>query len=216
MRVGPIPEVAEGSLPDLAVSAVALAQQDGRGEFRLGTGSIDNQFLDEDISVNGGDGIVTNAGALRLAAPDSIAGYFAQTGAGALDVEIAGTGPDAFGNLAVSGAVSLAGGLAVELLDGFALAAGDSFDILDFASLSGDFTSFTFDSIACSSGGSDVWDCADLEGGRYFAEAISGTSLDLLVVADPPATAPEPGTLAILAAGLAGLGMARARRTAIV
>ena len=36
MRLGPIGEIEEGPLPDLAAFAVAFAQQDGGGEFRLG------------------------------------------------------------------------------------------------------------------------------------------------------------------------------------
>ena len=38
MRRGPVGEVAEGALPDLAVFAIALAQQDGRGRVPVGDG----------------------------------------------------------------------------------------------------------------------------------------------------------------------------------
>jgi len=38
MRLGPVRKVAQGSLPDLAVFAVALAQQDGGGRIPVGDG----------------------------------------------------------------------------------------------------------------------------------------------------------------------------------
>jgi hypothetical protein len=38
IRHGPVGEVAEGSLPDLAVVAIALAQQDGGGRVPVGDG----------------------------------------------------------------------------------------------------------------------------------------------------------------------------------
>ena len=37
---GPVGEVAQGAFTNLAALAIALAQQDGGGEFRLGTDSI--------------------------------------------------------------------------------------------------------------------------------------------------------------------------------
>src|SRR6185437_4140478 len=40
MGSGPVGQVAEGPFTDLAVLTVALAQEDRRGEFRLGTDSI--------------------------------------------------------------------------------------------------------------------------------------------------------------------------------
>ncbi|HEY1935820.1 MAG TPA: PEP-CTERM sorting domain-containing protein [Acetobacteraceae bacterium] len=175
------------------------------GNLLFGSG---NQALDESITVNGGSGTVTNAGDLRPVSSQDIFGNFVQTSAGTLDIQISGTSVGEFGNLTISGDAAIDGELAVDLLGGFTLAAGDSFDILDFSGLLGDFDSFALDGISCTSGGTDRWDCSNLGSGLYFAESIGADQLDLEVRTN----APEPETLAILAVGLAGLGMARRRR----
>ena len=58
---------------------------------------------------------------------------------GAIAIGIAGTGAGEFDRVIVDDALSAGGTLSVELLDGFMPAAGDSFDLLDFATLSGSF-----------------------------------------------------------------------------
>ena len=88
---------------------------------------------------------VTNAA--NLAPGDSpgvltVSGNFTQTSTGALNLEIGGTSasnPD-FDQLRVSGTASLAGTLNVSLLNGFNPAAGNSFQVMTFASKTGDFT----------------------------------------------------------------------------
>jgi peptidoglycan hydrolase-like protein with peptidoglycan-binding domain len=73
----------------------------------------------------------------------TIDGDFTQTADGELHIELggttAGTGHD---RLVVTGSASLAGGLVVTLIGGFTPQAGDAFDILDAAGITGGFTVF--------------------------------------------------------------------------
>jgi hypothetical protein len=172
-----------------------------------------NTALGDDISVDGGAGTVTNKGALKLAAPETIAGNFTQTSAGILGLDFAGDVLGEYGALTVSKLTTLDGGLAIDLTGGFKLATGDTFDILGFASLAGDFTGLSLDGAACSSGGTDKWTCG---GGVRLDEVIAPSSLDLVVahaaVLGPAGSGsvgspiPEPSTWAMLALGFLGLG----------
>ncbi len=108
----------------------------GAGDLTFADG---NTVLGDDISVDGGKGTVINKGALRLAAPQTIAGDFTQTAAGVLGLDFASDVSGQYGALTVSKLTTLDGGLAIDLTDGFTLATGDSFDILGFASLTGNF-----------------------------------------------------------------------------
>jgi hypothetical protein len=64
------------------------------GRITIGNGNLTfasgKTALGDDISVDGGDGTVTNMGALRLAAPQTIAGNFTQSVAGVLGLDFAG------------------------------------------------------------------------------------------------------------------------------
>ena len=133
------------------------------GAITIGAGSLTfasgNTALGDDISVDGGAGTVINRGALRLTAPETIDGNFTQSKAGVLDLDFAGDVSGEYGALTVTKLTTLDGGLSIDLTNGFTLGAGETFDILGFASLSGDFTGLSLDGAACSSKVVDVWTC---------------------------------------------------------
>jgi hypothetical protein len=186
------------------------------GTIAIGNGNLTfaagNTALGDNISVNGGTGIVTNKATLQLAtlAPLTITGNFTQTVAGVLGLDFAGDVSGQYGALTTTKLTTLDGGLAIDLAKGFTLAKGDSFDILAFASLVGGFTGLSLDGAACSSKVVDVWNCG---GGVRLKEVIDPTSLDLFVAHGSSALGgpgsspiPEPSTWAMMLLGLLGLG----------
>ena len=112
-------------------------------------------------------------------------------------------GPGENSLLTVGGLAQLDGALSIDLFNVSSLALGDRFEIMDFGSVAGDFTSFDFLGQPCSSGGPDTWICARQ---LTFAEQFIGSGLDLVVTR---AEVPEPGTWAMMTFGFAGLGLAR-------
>lgn len=142
-----------------------------------------------------------------------VGGNYSQTGTGSLQIAIGGTAPGTYGRLTVSGTVALAGGLDVDLVNGFLFPQGTStYDILDYKlgsrnNLIGDFSTVSFNGKACTGGGSDAWLCGF---GLSFTESFTNIGHLQLVVSETP----EPGTLAILATGLLSLLGLRRRRKA--
>lgn len=94
-------------------------------------------------------GDVQNAGELQvggagMAGSLTVFGNYTQTTAGSLSIELGGlTQGGEYDSLAVTGTATLDGLLRVALINGFVPNADDLFTFLAFASLKGDFTSFT-------------------------------------------------------------------------
>jgi hypothetical protein len=92
---------------------------------------------------------VTNSGTLTLGginlASATIDGNYTQTGSGALDIKLGGTGASQYDQLTVTGDASLGGNLNVSLVDGFSPTQGESFSILTvLGTLTGDFSTKNF------------------------------------------------------------------------
>jgi PEP-CTERM motif len=145
-----------------------------------------------------------------------VGGNYSQTGTGSLKIAIGGTASSGtFGRLSVSGTVALAGGLDVDLVNGFLFPQGTStYDILDYnvgkrSNLAGDFLTVSFNGKACTGSVSDTWLCG---AGLSFTENFATLGQLRLVVAETP----EPGTFAILAAGLLSLLGLRRRRADVI
>jgi hypothetical protein len=151
-------------------------------------------------------GTVTPGSSAGSAGTLSITGNFTQESTGTLQIEIGGTSAGQYGQLDISGTANLAGTLAVNLINGFTLAMGDKFNILNAGTDPGDFGSFTFDGLGCTSGLGDTWHCAGM-GSLYFQEVFlpGGQQMDLDVV-------PEPGSLMLFGSGLVAAGWFALRR----
>ena len=86
---------------------------------------------------NGGQVIPGGTGAAGLL---TINGNYTQTASGSLDVDLGGTTAGSqYDQLAVSGTATLGGTLDVSLINGFQPALGNTFQVLTFASSSGNF-----------------------------------------------------------------------------
>jgi hypothetical protein len=170
-----------------------------------------NTALGDDIVVNGSEGTVTNDGRLLVTEPVAITGDFDQSTTGKLEFLLSGSS-DPTHQLSVTGAVSLAGGLEIDLARGFNLAVGDSFDLIGSDALLGGFSALSLDGAACSSRGTDDWRC----GGFLFdLSMVTGAldSVDLSVAsAGIGGAVPESSTWAMLAVGFLGLGGLALRR----
>jgi hypothetical protein len=134
-----------------ALRVITLARGATGGAFNLTGGTLSADVVAFDLVNNGG-----------TIAPGSSPGITHVQGnltlnSGALAIELAGTGAGEFDEVHVDGNLTAGGMLSVTLLDNFAPAAGNTFDILDFTSASG---AFAFNLPALASGLS--WDTSSL------------------------------------------------------
>ena len=165
----------------------------------IGTSTIVNGVLTADTINNSGDfsGVGTISGLLRnlgSVSPgnDGIGeltdiGQYDQSGFLYIDIG----GPSQADLLSISGAATLSGTLAVDLLGGFTPDLGDTFRVLSFGSRTGDFTDFSTPS---------------LPPGLSWQETYDDHDLYVSVVP----TVPEPVSVLLL---LTGLGVFALRKT---
>ena len=132
-------------------------------------------------------GTVVNSGQIELTSLLTIQGNYTQTAQGTLNIAIGGTtaGTD-YGQLNVTGLATLNGTLNVALTNGYLPNAGDSFQVLLFGSVSGDF--------AAENG-------LNLGSGLQLDPEYSASGLTLVTMAGTPppgggATASPPGRVA--------------------
>jgi hypothetical protein len=147
----------------------------------------------------GGGTIVASAGGvtnLGTVAPGASAGLMNITGAytqttGTLQIELGGTTRGTqYDALLATGAMTLGGTLTVTTIGGFNPVMGNTFDILDWGSLSGTFATVNLPSLSGGLG----WDTSNL----YTTGEITVT--------------PEASTLALFGVGLLGLLLVRRKR----
>jgi hypothetical protein len=126
---------------------------------------------------------------------------------GTLEDTLGGTAKGDYGVLDVLGTATIDGTLAIWLGNNFKLGVGDTFEIMDFATLSGDFSAFSLDGNPCAwsrsgEGGTAV--CGD--GSAFLLSARPGSrSDDFYQLEVTSAAVPEPGTLALMTAALSML-----------
>jgi hypothetical protein len=160
-----------------------------------GTGSITGNVISSGM-VHPGDspGILT------------IIGDYTQTASGIFDITLAGlTAGTDYSQLDVTGSATLNGTFDVTLSQAFNnIAVGEAFAIMLFANSSGDFSSFELNGSSCSSGGTDLWNCAN--GFEFGEKFVAGNRLDLVVDSVGPNATPLPPSWTMLLAGLAFFG----------
>ena len=114
--------------------------------------------------------------------------------------------------LVVDGTASLLGNLDVDLVDGFSLSSGETFDIAGTGGgLTNDLTSLSLDGVACGADGGGF----KCNGGAFFdifswsivpGTTIGGLNPEDLMLSVTVTQVPEPSTWAMMLAGFAGLG----------
>lgn len=137
------------------------------------------------------------AGGLNDAGTLSLLGGLTQESGGIFLVDLGSTAAGGFDLLSISGAATLGGTLAVNLLAGAHFNVGDSFTVMTWTQRLGEGQFASLD--------------LSQAGGYGFAADYGANSLTLRVMTAP---VPEPGSWALMAAGLLGVGLHARRRRA--
>jgi PEP-CTERM motif len=220
-------KVVAGSTLDAIGDGNGLVQQQGASGSPLtqvdGALDVPNGFKLEAGVLAGTGTVVGNVnnsgGAVHPGDPDppgilTIDGNYTQGSGGAFDELLAGLAAGTgYSQLDVTGSASLDGLLDVTKSPSFTLAVGDTFTILDFASSTGDFSSFDYNGAGCSLLSTDMWGCA--RGVQFAEQFASGDTMLDLVVEQTGSVIPEPSTWAMMMIGFAGLGFATWRRASV-
>jgi hypothetical protein len=168
-----------------------------------GTGTIAGNVTNEGGAIKPGDapGVLTITGNLTDSEPVE------------LDIALGGTTPGTeYSQLIVDGTASLLGNLDLNLVDGFSLASGETFDIVGTgAGLTNGLTSLSLDGGSCWATGGGF----ECNAGAFFdfftlsvvpGTLVGGMNPEDLVLSVSTTPVPEASTWAMMMAGFAGLG----------
>jgi hypothetical protein len=131
---------------NLPGSTLVLGSGASLGTFFGSSGQLNNfgTILDTGPTSQSTIGFaLINSGTVSLQGVLNVNGSYTQTSDGTFVVNLGPGSPPAFGQMKVSGMAALDGTLAVNTLPGFFPVAGQSFQIMTFSSVVGDFATFT-------------------------------------------------------------------------
>lgn len=171
-----------GASTTLDVSAVSGGWTLGASQTLTGTGTVvGDSTITGTLNIGSSPGVMNVTGDLGLGSPST------------WNVELGGTGVPDFDQLIVSGELAAGGIINVSLINSFAPATLDSFQIANFGSFVDNGYTFNFASAPLSAG--QAWDTS--------AFATSGTI--------KIAAVPEPGVFWLIGLGFAGAALRRRR-----
>jgi len=118
-------------------------------------------------------GLLSPGAATKKAGELTVKGTYAQSGAGAFDVDLGGTKAGTqYDVLDITSTATLGGVLNVDLISGFKPTVGETFDVMDYTSETGTFTTLNLPKLT----GGDTW-------------SISYNATDAVLTVDAPAAA---------------------------
>jgi hypothetical protein len=137
------------------LTADTIGHTDG-GMFNWTPGTLHVSSFNGDLVNQGGTLAPGNS-----AGTTTVDGTYTQS-SGDLEIELGGTGAGKFDKLIVNGTATLGGSLDVSIINNFTPQAGNSFDILDWGSLSGTFATLNLPCGPGGPGGGLTWDTSQL------------------------------------------------------